>query len=133
MQTILVVAHLFLIGIIGLVLMQHGKGADAGAAFGAGASGSVFGAAGSANFLSRATAVLATLFFITSLVLAWFAIQSTERPGLVIEQEQAPAVFVPESPAIRESEVPAVPGQMDTSSSVPAVPMPNGETPKIAE
>ena len=64
MQTILVVAHLFLaIGLIGLVLMQHGKGADAGAAFGSGASGTVFGAKGAANFLSRSTAVLAALFF----------------------------------------------------------------------
>ena len=57
--------------IIGLVLMQHGKGADAGAAFGSGASGTVFGAQGSASFLSRATAILATLFFITSLTLAY--------------------------------------------------------------
>jgi preprotein translocase subunit SecG len=64
MQTILVVLHLFLaIGIVTLVLLQHGKGADAGAAFGSGASATVFGAQGSANFLSRSTAILATLFF----------------------------------------------------------------------
>jgi preprotein translocase subunit SecG len=59
--------------VIGLVLLQHGKGADMGAAFGSGASGSLFGASGSANFLSRATAVLATVFFITSLTLAYMA------------------------------------------------------------
>jgi preprotein translocase subunit SecG len=61
------------LAVIGLVLLQHGKGADMGAAFGSGASGSLFGASGSANFLSRATAVLATVFFITSLTLAYMA------------------------------------------------------------
>jgi preprotein translocase subunit SecG len=59
--------------VIGLVLLQHGKGADMGAAFGSGASGSLFGASGSANFLSRATAVLATVFFLTSLGLSYMA------------------------------------------------------------
>ncbi len=58
---------------IGLILIQHGKGADAGASFGAGASGTVFGAAGSANFLTRATAVLAAAFFATSILLAILA------------------------------------------------------------
>ena len=61
------------IAIIGLVLLQHGKGADMGAAFGSGSSGSVFGATGSANFLSRTTAGLAAVFFVTSLALTWFA------------------------------------------------------------
>ena len=63
------------LAVIGLVLIQHGKGADMGAAFGSGASGSLFGATGSANFLSRITAVLATVFFITSLTLAYLASQ----------------------------------------------------------
>ncbi|MDF1529095.1 MAG: preprotein translocase subunit SecG, partial [Sedimenticola sp.] len=95
MHTVLVVVHLFLaVGVIGLVLMQHGKGADAGAAFGSGSSGTVFGAAGSANFLSRATAVLATLFFITSLAMAWYSMQSVERPALIIE-DQKPAIEIP--------------------------------------
>lgn len=68
---IIIVFHILLgLGIIGLVLMQQGKGADAGAAFGSGGSGSVFGAQGSASFLSRTTAIFATLFFITSLSLA---------------------------------------------------------------
>ena len=62
METLLIVVHVAALGIIGLVLLQHGKGADMGAAFGGGASGSVFGATGSANFLSRATAILATVF-----------------------------------------------------------------------
>jgi len=66
------------LSVIGLVLLQHGKGADMGAAFGSGASGSLFGATGSANFLSRMTAVLATVFFITSLALAYMA---SNRPA----------------------------------------------------
>ena len=60
-------------GIIALVLLQHGKGADMGTGFGAGASGSLFGATGSANFLSRTTGVLAAIFFVSTLALAWFA------------------------------------------------------------
>lgn len=66
------------LAVIGLVLVQHGKGADMGAAFGSGSSGSLFGATGSANFLSRTTAVLATVFFITSLTLAYLA---SNRPA----------------------------------------------------
>ena len=69
--------------VIGLVLMQHGKGADAGAAFGSGASGSVFGATGSANFLSRATAIAAVIFFLTSLGLTWFSSGGTESKGVM--------------------------------------------------
>ena len=69
-SAVLVVHILAAMGVIGLVLVQHGKGADMGAAFGSGASGSLFGATGSANFLSRATAVLATVFFVSSLSLA---------------------------------------------------------------
>ncbi len=84
MQTILIVVHLFIaIGVIGLVLIQHGKGADAGAAFGSGASATVFGAAGSANFLSRATAILAAAFFITSLGMAWYSMQKPEDQSLM--------------------------------------------------
>jgi preprotein translocase subunit SecG len=71
-QTATMILHIFLcIGIIGLVLLQRGKGADAGAGFGAGASGTVFGARGSSSFLSRTTAILATLFFVTCLTLAY--------------------------------------------------------------
>jgi preprotein translocase subunit SecG len=71
MYQVIIVVHVFLgLGVIGLVLMQQGKGADAGAAFGTGSSGTVFGAQGAASFLSRSTAILATLFFTTSLGLA---------------------------------------------------------------
>ena len=82
----LLVLHVFLsVGIIGLVLLQRGKGADAGAALGGGggSSGSVFGSQGSANFLSRATAVLATAFFIVSLTLAYLA-ANREQAGSVV-------------------------------------------------
>jgi preprotein translocase subunit SecG len=92
MQTILVVFHLFLaIGLIGLILIQHGKGADMGAAFGSGASGTVFGSKGSASFLTRLTAVLATLFFITSMVMAYFASQRDEG-SVIFDTLQPPAV-----------------------------------------
>ena len=71
--TVLLAAQMLTaIGMIGLILIQHGKGADMGAAFGSGASGSLFGASGSANFLSRTTAVLASVFFVCTLALAYF-------------------------------------------------------------
>jgi preprotein translocase subunit SecG len=92
LQTVVLVGHLLVCGlIVALVLLQRGKGADAGTGFGAGASGTVFGARGSANFFSRSTAVLATLFFVTSLSLAYLASRVTAPRGLlegsVLEQE----------------------------------------------
>ncbi|MEF8700686.1 MAG: preprotein translocase subunit SecG [Candidatus Accumulibacter sp. UW26] len=86
------------IGVIVLVLVQHGKGADMGAAFGSGASGSLFGATGSANFLSRATAALATVFFITSLSLAYLASSKPKTTGSVMQDavNSAPAVPAPQ-------------------------------------
>jgi preprotein translocase subunit SecG len=123
MYQVIIVIHVLLgLGIIGLILMQQGKGADAGAAFGTGSAGSVFGAQGAASFLSRATAILATLFFITSLGLAMInghkgvAFDLMGSPGtqegtLGISDvggeksvDTAPAV-----PAIKSDEMPAVP------------------------
>ena len=79
MSEILSISHIFLcVGLISLILIQHGKGADAGAAFGGGASSTVFGSQGSTSFLSRATAILATMFFVTCLALAYFSIQRIE-------------------------------------------------------
>jgi preprotein translocase subunit SecG len=73
LHSVILVVHILAgVGVVGLVLLQHGKGADMGAAFGSGASGSLFGATGSANFLSRATAVLAAVFFLTSLDLCTY-------------------------------------------------------------
>src|SRR5688572_25218051 len=98
LQTIVLVAHVGIaLLIIGLVLLQRGKGADAGTGFGAGASGTVFGARGSATFFSRATGVLATLFFATSLSLAYLATQRTV-PASLLETAPAPQTTAP--PAI---------------------------------
>lgn len=93
------------ISVIGLVLMQHGKGADMGAAFGSGASGSLFGSSGSANFLSRTTAALATMFFITSLGLSYLAGSKPAAPSSVMEGvvQTAPA----ETPSKSEGAAPA--------------------------
>jgi len=85
------------LGMIGLILMQHGKGADMGAAFGSGASGSLFGASGSANFLSRTTAVLATVFFITSLSLAYLVSHVPKASSSVMEGISAPVEAVQDS------------------------------------
>ena len=101
MLTILTTIHLLAaVAIVALVLLQQGKGADAGAAFGAGGSGTVFGARGAASFLTRGTAVLALVFFLTSLGLAWLASQQVERRS-VVERTEAPVESerTPASPA----------------------------------
>jgi preprotein translocase subunit SecG len=99
MYTFLVVVQvLAAIAVIGLVLIQHGKGADAGAAFGSGASGTVFGARGSANFLTRATAVCATLFFLVSLSLAYM-VQGRKAAADSVIERAAPAAAAPAVPA----------------------------------
>jgi preprotein translocase subunit SecG len=86
---LIIVAHVLVaLAIIGLVLLQHGKGADMGSGFGGGASSSLFGATGSANFLSRATAGLATVFFILSLVLAYIATNAPRESGSVVDRIQ---------------------------------------------
>ena len=93
------------LAMIGLILVQHGKGADMGAAFGSGGSGSLFGASGSANFLSRTTAVLATVFFICTLALAYFGNLRPASSGSVLE---GAAVSAP-APAASGAAVPTVP------------------------
>jgi len=119
MLTIVTTFHILAaLAIIALVLLQQGKGADAGAAFGAGGSGTVFGARGAASFLTRATAILAVVFFLTSLGLAWFASQQVERRS-VVERTEAPAA---------ESERAAsAPADVPTSASgAPAGDVPKG-------
>jgi len=94
LNNILLVFHVIIaVAIIGLILLQQGKGADAGAAFGSGASGTVFGSRGSASFLSRATAILAALFFITSLSLAYLASSSAKATSVMekVKTEQSAA------------------------------------------
>ena len=118
---IVIVIHILLgIGIVGLVLMQQGKGADAGAAFGSGASGSVFGAQGSASFLSRATAVFATLFFTTSLGLAVLSGYHGKKSDIILD---APVVNV------QPSDVPLPQGPATDAVPVTALP----EEPVIKE
>lgn len=98
------------IAMVGLILVQHGKGADMGAAFGSGGSGSLFGATGSANFLSRTTAVLATAFFVSTLMLAYFG---TARPatssGSVLDGAavSVPAASQPAAPASGAAQIPS--------------------------
>ena len=107
METLVWVVHIIVaIAVIALVLLQHGKGADMGAAFGSGSSGSLFGATGSANFLSRSTAVLATLFFLTSLGLAYFGLQQ-HKPASVLDRATVPVK--PAQPAAPAG-VPGQPG-----------------------
>ena len=91
METLIWIVHvLTAISLIGLVLLQHGKGADAGAAFGSGASGSLFGASGSANFLSRTTAVLAAVFFLTSMGLTYISTHKSENMGVMELRKEVP-------------------------------------------
>ena len=118
MQTTFLIIHtLIALSIIGLVLLQRGKGADAGAAFGAGASGTVFGARGSSSFFSRATAVLAAAFFATSLTLAYLSSQRTTGPESLLEN--APAVeteqAVPAAPPAEEQAPAALPELEDAA------------------
>jgi len=115
LQTILLVFHVLVaVLLIGMVLFQRGKGADAGAGFGAGASGTVFGARGSANFLSRTTAVLATLFFCTSLGLAYLGSQREVPTGIVEsvvgeEQAESDLPVLESAPVIETNELPPLP------------------------
>jgi len=103
---ILAVQILSALGMIGLILVQHGKGADMGAAFGSGSSGSLFGASGSANFLSRSTAALATVFFVSTLALAYFGNARPTSTGSVLEGPAA-AVPAPAATASTDASVPA--------------------------
>ena len=108
---ILTVHVLVALAIIFLVLLQHGKGADMGAAFGSGSSGSLFGATGSANFLSRTTAALAVVFFLTSLGLAYVATHKPKTGGSVMESvSPAPAAAVPPASEVpKPADAPAGP------------------------
>lgn len=112
MTLILAVQMLAALGMIGLILVQHGKGADMGAAFGSGGSGSLFGASGSANFLSRTTAVLAGIFFVCTLALAYFSnLRPEASTGSVLERA---AVGAP-APA---TAAPGAAGQIPAGSTV---------------
>jgi preprotein translocase subunit SecG len=107
-NVILTVQILTALGMIGLILIQHGKGADMGAAFGSGSSGSLFGASGSANFLSRTTAVLAVIFFVSTLALAYFGNARPASTGSVLEGPAA--TTAPVAPAPEAGSAAAIPG-----------------------
>ena len=116
---LLTIQMLSALGMIGLVLVQHGKGADAGAAFGGGSSGSLFGASGSANFLSRSTAVLAAVFFAATLALAYFSNARPSSAGSVLE---GPAAAIPQSSAPVDSTIPPATSAPAAVPADPAVP-----------
>jgi preprotein translocase subunit SecG len=121
-QILVVIFMLASIGMVALILMQHGKGADAGAAFGSGASATVFGAQGSANFLSRTTAVLAAGWFVLALTLAYFAMNRTEEPGLMDRtQQEAPVAETP-APVTDLPDVPGVPKATPAPDDIPVPP-----------
>ena len=128
---VLVLQILAALGMIGLILIQHGKGADMGAAFGSGGSGSLFGASGSANFLSRTTAVLAGVFFVCTLALAYFGgSYRTPDSGSVLERTSvAPAPAPAPAASGPASQIPgagtpapsgAAPAAVPTAPAVPA-------------
>lgn len=132
-NVLLVVQVLAACGLIALVLLQHGKGADAGAAFGSGASGSLFGSRGPASFLSRSTAVLALIFFLNSLVLSYLAAHS-RTPSSVVEQLQQETSSQPASRP-SSSDVPSLPES--AGPDVPARPQPvegqHADVPRVPE
>ena len=117
---IIVVQLLSALGVIGLVLLQHGKGADMGAAFGSGASSSLFGATGSANFLSRTTAVLAAVFFITTLTLTYLGSYKPQTSAGVF----GGAASVPASAPAAAASAASAPASAPVASSAPGADVP---------
>jgi preprotein translocase subunit SecG len=116
METLVLVIHvLSAIGVIGLVLLQHGKGADMGAAFGSGASGSLFGVSGSSNFMSRATAICVVIFFAASMMLAYIAGHRDEGGSVIKTQTNSVTTPAQEVPAA----VDAAPSESSTANNVP--------------
>ena len=135
LESFLLVVHLIVAAVVcGLVLLQHGKGADMGAAFGSGSSGSLFGAAGSANFLSRTTAVLAAVFFLSSLGLTYLGSMHTPAKDVMQQgvmgnvPKDAPAPGTP--PVQTPAPVTSTPAP---STPAPSTPAPTNEAPKQGE
>lgn len=120
---IIVVQVLSALGVIGLVLLQHGKGADMGAAFGSGASGSLFGATGSANFLSRTTGILATIFFVATLALTYLGSYKSQPSAGVL----GAAATAPASASASAASAPAVAASAAAGSAASA---PGQDVPK---
>jgi preprotein translocase subunit SecG len=126
---IIVVQLLSALGVIGLVLLQHGKGADMGAAFGSGASGSLFGATGSANFLSRTTAILAAVFFVTTLALTYLGSYKPQASAGVLGGA-APVAASAATSASAPASAPAGSSAASASAAAPASQAPGSDVPK---
>jgi len=120
LTAVLVIQMIAALGMIGLILVQHGKGADMGAAFGSGGSGSLFGATGSANFLSRMTAVLAAVFFVCTLMLAYFGNARPQTGSSVLEG----TVLTAPAPAQAASGAAQIPGTATPAPAAGAVAVP---------
>jgi len=149
---IIVVQVISALAIIGLVLVQHGKGADMGAAFGSGASGSLFGASGSSNFLSKSTAVAAAIFFASTLALAWTSNNRSTGGAdagvmgrVTVPSSKAPATGIPSdvpgagpnagaatAPAVPVNDIPQTPGVSNPAPSTAAPAAPAAATPAPA-
>jgi preprotein translocase subunit SecG len=130
---IVVLQVLSALAIIGLVLVQHGKGADMGAAFGSGASGSLFGASGSSNFLSKSTAVAAAIFFASTLGLAYFG---TNRPAANVGggvMERAPAAAIVPATTSANNAGNAVPNTAPAAPAAPAASAPAAPTQDVPQ
>jgi preprotein translocase subunit SecG len=128
-KSVLIAHTLIALGIIALVLLQRGKGADAGAAFGAGASGTVFGARGSGSFFSRATAILATAFFVSSLTLAYLSSQHSAGPASLLEDAAVVEEQVEEAPVINEDMPVSDMPSLELADGEPAIPALEDEAP----
>lgn len=133
LKTLIIVVQLLLaLGVIGLVLLQHGKGADMGAAFGSGASGSLFGATGSANFLSRTTAILGAVFFITTLALTYLGSYKSHATAGLLGAGLVPVASAPaaaksgSAPVVAAAPASVAPG----SGAAPASSAPGADIPK---
>lgn len=121
---VLAVQMLTALGMIGLILVQHGKGADMGAAFGSGGSGSLFGASGSANFLSRTTGVLAAVFFACTLLLAYFGNAQPRSAGSSVLENAVVVPATPAAPVTAASGAAQIPGTSAPAASAAAAPKP---------
>lgn len=124
MEILILIVHVLVgAGVIGLVLLQHGKGADMGAAFGSGSAGSLFGASGSANFLSRTTAILATVFFVTSLGLTYLGGTKSKPQGVIERTQGVPGDAKKEAaPASQDAGIPSPAAPVEGGSKAGEVP-----------
>lgn len=123
LKLVLITQMLSAIGMIGLILVQHGKGADMGAAFGSGGSGSLFGASGSANFMSRATSALAAVFFVCTMALSYFGNLRPTSSGSVLDGAAVVAP-VPVAPAAPASPAAQIPDNKTVTPAAPVAPAP---------